>query len=60
MYGFEGSLWFIALYKVSTIPLIFYYKHHLELLDVKQEFKVLPFFIVGGSIGYLFSSAVNL
>ena len=55
MHGFEGSLWFIAFYKVSTFPLIFYYKCQLKLLDLKQEFKVLPFFIAGGSLGLLFT-----
>jgi len=60
MYDFEGALWFIAFYKVSTFPLIFYYKYHLNLLDVKQEFRVLPFFIVGMSLGYLFTAALNL
>ena len=60
MYGFEGALWFIAFYKVSSFPLIFYYKYRLDLIDMVQELKVLPFFLVGGSLGYLFTSALNL
>ena len=60
MSGFEGALWFIAFYKASTFPLIFYYKYHLKLLNVKQELIVLPFLIFGGLLGHLFNSALDL
>ena len=53
VYGFEGALWYIAGYKVFTLPLIFHLKNKFHLCDYKQELKGFLFLALGILIGAL-------
>jgi len=60
MYGFEGTLWFIACHKIFALPLIFYYKVKLNLCSYVGEVKGLAFLFVGMLTGKLGSTIVDI
>ena len=57
LYGFEGALWFIAGYKVFTLPLIFYLKRKFDLCNYQEEFKGFFFLGLGVLVGAIFECA---
>ena len=58
-YQFDGAIWAIALCPFLSLPVTFYYKKKYQLLNVRKELIVLPFFIVGACAGELLSLIVK-
>lgn len=46
-WGLDGALWAIVLAPASVLPVVLYFKHQNGLLDLKKEFLLLPFFLLG-------------
>lgn len=59
LYQFNGAIWAITLSPALSLPVIFYYKKKNELLDLKKELLVLPFFIAGAIAGQLLALLIN-
>ena len=53
--GIEFSLWILAFYSLSILPLDLYYKKKLEILQLYREFIMMPIFVLGYLLGYLFN-----
>ena len=53
-YHMLGALWAIVISAFSSVPLTIYFKKKLNLLDVRKELIVLPVFLVGIAVGFLF------
>ena len=58
LYGLPGALWVVALSKLFSLPLVFYFKRQLGLISVKWEVLVLPALFVGCLFGYLLNTLV--
>ena len=52
LFGFQGSLWVITLYKAASIPLIFYLKVKSGVLNIARECYVFGFYLIGLLVGY--------
>ncbi len=59
-FGFDGSLWVIALHRAFSMLPVFYFKHRHGLIDMKKELIVLPSYLVGVVAGEGFSHLVGL
>ena len=57
--GFEWAIWVIALYSLGAIPLDYYYKHKLGILNVFKEIHMLPIFFVGCLLGMIFNYCIG-
>ena len=53
-YQMPGALWAIVVSAFSSLPLTFYFKKKLNLLDMRNELIVLPVFFVGIGAGFIF------
>ncbi len=58
-FGFEGTLWAIALHGLPTIPIIFFMNRQFGLNDFIYEAKVLLIWPVGLALGMGFAYAAN-
>ncbi|MEZ5756639.1 MAG: oligosaccharide flippase family protein [Emcibacteraceae bacterium] len=58
--GFEWAVWLLALYLIGSLPLDFYLKNKLGVLNILKEFYMLPIMLVGGAAGYIFNKLVSL
>jgi len=54
-FGFDFTLWFVALGNLLTLPIVFYLQHKIQILDMWKEVYTLPFFMVGMLLGYIIS-----
>jgi len=54
-YGFETAIYGCALFSILIIPIDFYLKYKIKVLDLKREFITLPFVIPGILLGIFFS-----
>lgn len=57
--GFDWAIWVLALYSLGAIPLDYYYKHKLGVLNVFKEIHMLPIVLVGCGIGLIFNYVVK-
>ena len=57
-YQISGALWAIVASAFSSIPLTFYFKKKLNLLDVRRELIVLPIFFIGMGAGFILEKLV--
>ncbi|WP_281282203.1 oligosaccharide flippase family protein [Aliikangiella marina] len=53
--GMNLAVWAVALFTISIIPIDFYYKHKLGILNLFKEFRMLPCFALGYLLGWLIS-----
>lgn len=58
--GLDGALWVIALNRLVTLPILFYIKIKNSLFDIFKELYVLPFFILGLTVGWVLNCFVTL
>lgn len=58
-YQMLGALWVIVISAFSSIPLTLYLKRKLNLLDVRKELLVLPAFIIGAGVGFVFEKIIG-
>jgi O-antigen/teichoic acid export membrane protein len=58
-YQMSGALWAIVVSAFSSVPLTFYFKKKLNLLDVRKEVIVLPAFVAGIAIGFIFEKLMS-
>lgn len=57
--GMEFSVWVLAFYSLSIIPLDLYYKKRLGILRISREFIMFPIIVVGYFAGVLFSNLLG-
>ncbi len=58
-FGLHGMLWVIATSGLFGLPVLFYFKKRLALLDGFREIQMLPLLFVGCLFGYLLEIVFN-
>lgn len=58
-YQMSGALWAIVISSFSSVPLTFLFKKELNLLDMRKELIVMPVFLVGAGVGFIFEKVLT-
>jgi O-antigen/teichoic acid export membrane protein len=60
LFGLEGAISGIVFSQFISLPIIYFYNLRYQLFDLRQEFQMLVFLLVGLSIGKLFEWVTQL
>ncbi len=58
-YHLTGAIWAIVASYFASIPVTFYFKHKLHLLDIGRELYTLPALGAGALVGWIFLKVVS-